>query len=122
MPEKLSALPWLIKLLALVAGGVICLILSGDIDTKGRIKISCGVILKFACSVFIGLYCGEFIIDHLDWEHMNHFAQGAILMMFSVFGMLVFGIVYRAVQLTLQEKTLSEIVSEIKQTISAILK
>lgn len=122
MPEKLSALPLIIKLLAVVMGGILCLILSGDIDTQGKIKINTGVILKFVCSVFIGLYCGEFLIDYLDWEHLNHYAQGAILMSFSVFGMLIFGIVYRSVQLTLSDKTLSEIVDEIKLTIKAILK
>ncbi len=122
MPEKLSALPWLIKLLALVAGGVICLALSGDIDKDGYIKVTRGVILRFTCSMFIGLYFGEFAIDHMNLEGLTHFAQGAILMLFSVFGLLILGILYRAVQLTLQEKTLSEIVSEIKQTISAILK
>lgn len=122
MPEKLSALPLIIKLLAVVMGGILCLILSGDIDTQGKIKINVGVILKFTCSVVLGLYCGEFIIDYLDWEHLNHFAQGFVLMSLSVFGMLIFGILYQSFQLTFRDKTLSEIIKEMKQALNAILK
>lgn len=121
MYEKVSAF-WLIKLLAIIMGGIICLILSGDIDADGKIKINRYVILKFLCSVVLGLFCGEFIIDYLDWEHLNHFAQGFILMSLSVFGMLIVGILYQSIRFTFSDKTLSEIVEELKKAVTAILK
>lgn len=123
MPEKFSsAIPWVIKILAVIMGGIISLILSGDIDKDGYIKITRNVILKFLSSVMVGLYIGGFVIEHLDWEHMTHFAQGAVMMSFSVFGMLIMGIVYQSIQFTFNGKTFAEIVSEIKQTIQALLK
>lgn len=122
MPEKLSSVPWLVKIIALVLGGIICLLLSGDIDKQGKLQISLSVILKFISSVGIGLFFGEFFIEHLNWEHLNIYAQSAILMSFSIFGMLLLGILYRSIQLTLHEKTLSEIINEIKQALKAIFK
>ncbi len=122
MHENFSAIAMAIKLVALILGSILCLILSGDIDKDGNIKINSNVILKFCCSLGIGLFFGEFFIDHLDWEHMNIYAQCAILMSFAVFGMLVLGVLYRSIQLTLQEKTFTEIVNEIKETIKAISK
>ncbi len=127
MPNNvLESMPWLIKLLALIVGGIISLVLSGDIDIDGndnaKLKINLKVLTKLLCSIGLGLFIGEFAIDYFDYEHLNYYSQSAVLMAFSVFGMLVFGILYRSVQLTLHEKTLSEIVIEVKQTIKAFLK
>lgn len=122
MQENFSVVAMFIKFIALILGSILGLILSGDIDTNGKLSINPMVGLKFCCSLGIGLFFGEFFIDHLDWEHMNIYAQCAILMSFAVFGMLVLGILYRSIQLTLQEKKLSEIILEIKQTIKSILK
>lgn len=121
MPEK-SILPWFIKIVAIVIGGIISLILSGDIDKEGRIKITQKLILKFTSSIFIGLYVGEFSIDYFDFEHLSYFSQGAVMMLFSIFGMLIVGILYQTIQITLHGKTLSQVVNEIKQTIGALLK
>ncbi|WP_155400100.1 hypothetical protein [Moraxella bovoculi] len=46
-------------------------------------------------------------MDYWDFEHLGYYAQAAILMSFSVFGMLIFGMLYRSVQLTFTDKTLS---------------
>lgn len=66
MPENTS-MPFFVKALALTIGGIIALIVSGDIDLDGKIKITLGVILKFASSVGLGLYIGEFIWDYWDF-------------------------------------------------------
>ena len=119
-------MPFFIKLLALLLGGVIALVLSDDIKVDNQdnasLKIKPRVIVKLLCSIGLGLFLGEWTIDYWDFEHLNYYAQSAVLMMFSVFGMLIFGIVYRSVQLTLHEKTLSEIVTEVKSVIKAFLK
>lgn len=127
MPQNLlENMPFLIKLLALLLGGIIALVLSGDIkiddDDNANLKINLKVIIKLLCSIGIGLYFGEWTIDYWDFEHLNYYAQSAVLMAFSVFGMLIFGIVYRSAQLTFHEKTLSEIIFEVKNVIKAFLK
>lgn len=121
MPEK-TTVPYLIKILAVIIGGIIALVLSGDIDKDGKIKINFGVILKFTSSVMIGLYIGEFCIDWYDWEHLSYFSQGAVMMMFSVFGMLVMGIIYQAIQVSFKNKSLIDVVIEIKRALGALLK
>lgn len=122
MSEQFSFFAIAIKFLALIGGGIFCLVMSGDVNSDGHIKINRNVALKFFCSVVIGLYCGEFLIDYLDWEHLNIFSQGFVLMSFSVFGMAIFGALYRSFQLTFTDKTLSEIIQEVKQAVTAILK
>lgn len=127
MPNNiLESMPWLIKFFALFIGGIISLVLSGDINIddndNATLKINMRVIIKLLCSIGLGLFLGEFIIDYFDYEHLNYYSQSAVLMAFSVFGMLIFGILYRSVQLTMSDKTLSQIVIEIKQTVKAFLK
>lgn len=127
MPQNLlNNMPFLIKILALLLGGLTALVLSGDIkiddNDNARLNINLKVIIKLLCSIGLGLFLGEFTIDYWHFNHLNYYAQSAVLMAFSVFGMLVFGIVYRSVQLTLSEKTLSQIVSEIKEVIKAFVK
>ncbi|OPH36054.1 hypothetical protein [Moraxella equi] len=127
MPQNLlENMPFLIKLLALLLGGIIALVLSGDIkiddNDNANLKINGKVIIKLLCSIGLGLFLGEWTIDYWEFEHLNYYAQSAVLMMFSVFGMLIFGIVYRSIQLTLHEKTLSEIIIEVKNVVRAFLK
>lgn len=121
MPEKTS-LPFLIKLIAVIIGGVVALVLSGDIDKEGKIKINASVILKFTSSVMIGFYIGEFCIDWYDWKHLGYFSQGAIMMMFSVFGMLIMGIIYQAIQVSFKNKSLIDVINEVKRALGALLK
>ena len=120
MPENTS-MPFFIKALALTIGGIIALIVSGDIDLDGKIKITLGVILKFASSVGLGLYIGEFVWDYWNLHtSLGYYAQGAAMMAFSIFGMLIVGILYQALQM-MQGKTLSEIIKEFKTAVKAIL-
>lgn len=119
-------IPFLTKMLALFIGAIISLILSGDIsidgDDNAKLNINSIVFIKLICSIGLGLFLGEWTIDYWNFEHLNYYAQSAVLMMFSVFGMLIVGILYRSVQLTFGKKTLSEIVIEIKETAKALLK
>lgn len=124
MHEQLSikALPWFLKIIAAVIGSIFALTLSGDIDTDGRIKINVSVIMKFAFSVAISLYGGSAFIEYYDSAgYYSHMAQGFVMLMFAVFGMLCIGIAYQSIQL-LKGKTLSEIVLEIRETFRAIFK
>lgn len=125
MIESMSkTFPFLAKLFALIIGGIISLVLSGDINldsnNQAQLNINLKVVLKLLCSIGMGLYLGEFTIDYWDFEHLNYYAQSAVLMAFSIFGMLAFGVLYRSVQLTFTDKELSEIITEVKKTIQAL--
>lgn len=124
MHEQLSikALPWFLKIIAAVIGAIFALTLSGDIDTDGRIKINVSVIMKFVFSVAISLYGGSAFIEYYDLaDSYSHMAQGFVMLMFAVFGMLCIGILYQAVQL-MKGKSLTEIIVEVKETFSSIFK
>lgn len=123
MHEQLSikALPWFLKIIAAVIGAIFALTLSGDIDTQGRIKINISVIMKFAFSVAISLYGGSAFIEYYDLTHYTHMAQGFVMLIFAIFGMLCIGIAYQSVQL-LKGKSFNEIITEIKEAFGAIFK
>ncbi|RSE18181.1 hypothetical protein EGT73_16510 [Acinetobacter johnsonii] len=107
--------------MAAVVGAIFALTLSGDIDTQGRIKITPGVIMKFVFSVAISLYGGAAFIEYYSLGHYSHMAQGFVMLIFAVFGMLCIGIVYQAVQL-MKGKSISEIAFEVKETFRSIFK
>ena len=123
MHEQLSikALPWFFKIIAAVIGAIFALTLSGDIDTDGRIKINVSVIMKFVFSVAISLYGGSAFIEYYDLAgHYSHMAQGFVMLMFAVFGLLGIGILYQSIAL-MQGKPLSEVISEVKAAFISIL-
>ena len=120
-PISIKGLPWLFKIMAAVIGAIFALTLSGDIDTQGRIKITMGVIMKFTFSVAISLYGGSAFIEYYDLTHYTHMAQGFVMLIFAIFGMLCIGIVYQSVQL-LKGKSFNEIISEVKEAFGAIFK
>lgn len=127
MPEALTKIvPFLIKLFALIVGGLISLVLSGDIDldnkNTARLTLNLKIILKITLCVGLGLFLGEFTIDYFDFEHLNYYAQAVFYLIFSAFGLLIIGIGYRALQLTFSEKTLPEIITEIKNITRALIK
>ena len=124
MHEQLSikALPWFIKILAAVVGAIFALTLSGDTDKEGRIKINVSVTMKFVFSVAISLYGGSAFIEYYELsKQYSHMAQGFVMLMFAVFGMLCIGILYQAVQL-MKGKSLAEIIVEVKETFGSIFK
>ncbi|MFW1826411.1 hypothetical protein [Acinetobacter bereziniae] len=120
-PISIKGLPWLFKILAAVIGAIFALTLSGDIDTQGRIKITMGVIMKFTFSVAISLYGGSAFIEYYDLAHYSHMAQGFVMLVFAIFGMLCIGIAYQSMQL-LKGKSFNEIITEVKATFGAIFK
>ena len=120
-PISIKGLPWLLKIIAAILGAILALILSGDIDTQGRIKITVGVILKFTISVAISLYGGSAFIEYYQLTHYSMQSQGFVMLIFAVFGMLLIGIWYQSMQLW-KGKTLSEIIAEVKAAFIAMFK
>lgn len=120
-PISIKGLPWLLKIIAAIMGAILALILSGDIDPQGRIKITIGVILKFAISVAISLYGGSAFIEYYQLTHYSMQSQGFVMLIFAVFGMLLIGIWYQSMQLW-KGKTVSEIIAEVKAAFIAMFK
>lgn len=120
-PLSIKGLPWLFKIIAAVVGAIFALTLSGDIDTEGRIKITMGVIMKFVFSVAISLYGGAAFIEYYSLGHYSHMAQGFVMLIFAIFGMLLIGIWYQAIQL-LRGKTIGELIFEIRSAFRAMFK
>lgn len=120
-PISIKGLPWLLKSAAAILGAILALILSGDIDTEGRIKITVGVILKFTISVAISLYGGSAFIEYYQLTSYSLMSQGFVMLIFAVFGMLMIGIWYQSLQLW-KGKTVSEIIAEVKAAFSALFK
>ncbi|ENV37465.1 hypothetical protein F959_01588 [Acinetobacter venetianus RAG-1 = CIP 110063] len=82
--------------------------------------------MKFVFSVAISLFGGAAFIEYFNLGHYSHMAQGFVMLMFAVFGMLCIGILcigilYQAVQL-MKGKSLAEIIVEVKETFSSIFK
>ena len=115
-----NAIPWVLKIFPAVIGAILALVLSGDIDTNGKIQISLGVITKFVCSVNVSLYGGSAFIEHYGYLASSTMFQGFIMLMFAVFGLLFIGIAYQSIAL-LKGKTVSEVIAEIKAAFVAII-
>jgi hypothetical protein len=120
-PISIKGLPWFLKIIAAVIGAVFALTLSGDIDTEGRIKITIGVIIKFAFSIAVSLYGGAAYIEYFNLSHYSHVAQGSVMLVFAVFGLLIIGIIYQSMRL-LDNKKPSELIAEIKAAFAAMFK
>ena len=115
-----NTIPWVLKIFPAVIGAILALVLSGDIDTNGKIQISLGVITKFVCSVTVSLYGGSAFIEHYGYLTSSTMFQGFIMLMFAVFGLLFIGIAYQSIAL-LKGKSVSEVIAEIKAAFVAII-
>lgn len=115
-----NALPWFIKLVPAVVGAILALVLSGDIDKEGKIQVSLGVIGKFLFSVSVSLYGGSAFIEYYELSKYSHMAQGFVMLMFAVFGLLFIGIAYQSIAL-LKGKSMSQVIAEIKAAFVAII-
>ena len=116
-----NTFPWIIKLIPAVVGAILALVLSGDIDKEGKIQVTLGVIGKFLFSVSVSLYGGSAFIEYYELsKHYSHMAQGFVMLMFAVFGLLGIGILYQSIAL-MQGKPLSEVISEVKAAFISIL-
>ena len=115
-----NTLPWVIKLIPAIVGAILALVLSGDIDKEGKIQVSLGVISKFLFSVSFSLYGGAAFIEYHELKNYSHMAQGFVMLMFAVFGLLGIGILYQSIAL-MHGKPLSEVISEVKAAFISIL-
>ena len=115
-----NTLPWVIKLVPAVVGAILALVLSGDIDKEGKIQVTLGVIGKFLFSVSVSLYGGAAFIEYYELSQYSHMAQGFVMLIFAVFGLLAIGIVYQSIAL-MHGKPLSEVISEVKAAFISIL-
>ena len=111
---------WVIKAVPAVVGAILALVLSGDIDKNGKIQVSMGVICKFLFSVSVSLYGGSAFIEYFELSKYSHMAQGFVMLIFAVFGLLAIGILYQSIAL-MQGKPLSEVISEVKAAFISII-
>lgn len=118
-PVSLKALPWFLKVFAAIIGAVFALVLSGDIDKDGKFKVSLGLIIKLTFSIAVSLFGGQAFIEYYRLGANSVMTHGFIMLMFAVFGMLLVGIAYQAVAMW-RGKTLSEIITEVKDAFCAI--
>lgn len=115
-----NTIPWVIKAVPAVVGAILALVLSGDIDKNGKIQVSMGVICKFLFSVSVSLYGGSAFIEYFELSKYSHMAQGFVMLIFAVFGLLAIGVVYQSIAL-MQGKPLSEVISEVKAAFISII-
>ena len=115
-----NTIPWIIKVVPAIVGAILALVLSGDIDKNGKIQVSLGVIGKFLFSVSVSLYGGSAFIEYYELSKYSHMAQGFVMLMFAVFGLLAIGILYQSIAL-MRGKPLSEVISEVKAAFISIL-
>ncbi len=102
-----------------IIGALLGLVFSGDIDKEGKLKINKFVLIKATASIAISLTGTPFLLQYYQLSHINNASQGFIYLMLGVFGLLVVGIAYRAIEL-LKGKSIGEIITEIKQALFAI--
>ncbi|KAF0569513.1 hypothetical protein FQV37_2538 [Psychrobacter nivimaris] len=115
----LKLMVFLPKVFAAVIGAIFGLMLSGDIGKDGKIQVNMSVIIKFTIAVTISLFGGAAHIEFMGYQDYSVMTQGAIMLVWAVFGMLAIGIVYQAIALW-QGKTIAEVIKEIKDAAFAI--
>ena len=115
-----NTIPWVIKAVPAVVGAILALVLSGDIDKNGKIQVSMGVICKFLFSVSVSLYGGSAFIEYYELSKYSHMAQGFVMLIFAVFGLLAIGILYQSIAL-MRGKPLSEVITEVKAAFISII-
>lgn len=117
-----SEIPLIIKIFGALLGAVFALTLTGDIDGQGKLHINPTVIVKLAFSAFFGFVCAGWLIETFGWSHYSYVSQSFLSMMCSVFGMTIVGTLYQSYRLTFTDKTLHELISEIKAVYKALIK
>jgi hypothetical protein len=107
------------KIFAVIASGILALVLSGDINKNGQIKVTRGVLMRIFCSVCISVFGGSFFIESYGLLKMSPVSQGFIFLIAGAFGLLVIGIFYQSIAL-LRGKPLSAVIGEIAAAFKAI--
>jgi len=116
----LKLIVYLPKILFATVGGIIALILSGDINSDGLLKLGWGVIIKLSVSITLGLTIGEPVIYYFGWDAYPVMVIGIVFLLSSALGLLALGIIYRMIQLTFTDKTVAEAIKEVKDAAFAI--
>lgn len=116
-----KAITLLPKILLAVVGAIFALVLSGDITLDGNLKINLRVVTTLAAAVSLSLSGGAFFIEHFALQKYSITAQGFIMFMTAVLGLLMLGIVYRSIEL-LRGKRLSEIAGELGAAYGMIIR
>ena len=109
------------KVIAAIVGALLALVLSGDIDKDGYIKIRRGVVLRFSLGVGTSLFGGSYIIETYNMQHLSSMAQGSVFLLTAVFGLLSIGVLYQAIEM-MRGKTLSQIALEVSSAFKAIFR
>lgn len=121
MPEKIF-IPPLLKVIIAVVGSLFALVLGGHIQ-DGKIDTRNWVFWStFLFSISISLFGGSFVIEHFGFSNYGETSKGFIYLMVAVFGALFVSTGYRVFQLSTNEKTLSEIIDEVKKASQSFLK
>lgn len=106
------------KLICAVIGAILALVLSGDIDKDGKIQVNRGVVLRFFIAVLTSLFFGEWIIEHYQL-HTSIAAQGSIMILTAVFGLMIIGVIYQGIAV-LKGKPIGEVLTEIVSAFKSI--
>lgn len=120
--NNLVDVPLFAKVIAVIAGGLFALTLTGDIDKQGKLALNIYVFVRLFCSAAFGFYSGSWLIEYMDWGSYSYVTHGFIQMMCSIFGMAVVGVVYQAFKLSTTDKTMPQLIQEIKEAFKAIMK
>ena len=91
-----------------------------SLPQMGKIQVSLGVITKFIFSVLVSLYGGAAFIEYYELAKYSHMAQGFVMLMFAVFGLLFIGIFYQSIAL-MKGKPLPDVIAEIKEAFISII-
>lgn len=110
---------WIPKIIAIIASAILALVLSGDIDKKGNIKITRGLLMRVLCALSISLFGGAFIIEFYGLSKMSNLSQGFVFLLVGAFGLLIIGVIYQCVSL-LHGKPLSVVTAEVSGAFKAI--
>lgn len=122
--ESLSKfLPIVFNFFVAIVGSLFAMLLGGHFKENGDLVLNSKVFwISFIFSVTLSILGGDFVVEHYDLVHRSEQYKRFIYFMVAVFGMLFVGTGYRAWQISVDGKKLSEIVSEIKAIIKAWIK
>lgn len=108
------------KIICAIAGAILALVLSGDIDREGYIKINRGVVMRFTIAVFSSLFFGEWMIEYFDL-HASIAAQGSIMILTAVFSLVIIGVLYQSIAV-MRGKSFGEVVAEVVDAFKSIFR
>lgn len=122
MPEKL-ALSFLLKVVIAIVGTLFAFTMGGHFNENGDLEIkNIRFWITLIFSVMLSIFGSGFVIEHFHLTHRSDEYKYFICLMVAVFGVAFVGTLYRSYQLWTADKTLPEIITEIKSTVKNLLK